>query len=56
MLQINYQNQTHYEMDEYVEVFKKIAKHTLKKFSHLYKEKVHILDVNSSSFVLQLAI
>ena len=33
MLQINYQNQTHYEMDEYVEVFKKIAKHTLKKFN-----------------------
>jgi rRNA maturation RNase YbeY len=33
MLQINYQNQTHYKMDEYVEVFKKIAKHTLKKFN-----------------------
>ena len=33
MLQINYQNQTKYEMDEYVEVFKKIAKYTLKKFN-----------------------
>ena len=33
MLQINYQNQTKYEMDEYVEVFKRIAKHTLKKFN-----------------------
>jgi probable rRNA maturation factor len=33
MLQINYQNQTHYEMDEYVEVFKKIAKYTLKRFN-----------------------
>ena len=33
MLQINYQNQTKYDMDEYVEVFKRIAKYTLKKFN-----------------------
>ena len=33
MLKINYQNQNHYEMDEYVEVFKKIAKYTLKRFN-----------------------
>ena len=33
MLQINYTNSTIYDMDEYLEVFKKIAKYTLKKFS-----------------------
>ena len=33
MLQINYQNQTKYEMEKYVEVFKKIARYTLKKFN-----------------------
>ena len=30
MLQINYTNQTKYKMDEYLEVFEKIAKYTLK--------------------------
>lgn len=33
MLQINYQNQTIYKMDEYLDVFKKIARYTLKKFN-----------------------
>ena len=33
MIQINYQNQTRYNMDEYLEVFKKIAKYTFKKFN-----------------------
>ena len=33
MLQINYTNSTIYDMDEYLEVFKKIARYTLKKFS-----------------------
>ena len=41
MLQINYQNQTKYDMDEYVEVFKKIAKYTLKKFN--MKKSIFIL-------------
>lgn len=33
MIQINYQNQTHYKMEEYVEIFKEIAKYTLKQFN-----------------------
>ena len=33
MLQINYQNQTKYDMDQYVSEFEKIAKYTLKKFN-----------------------
>lgn len=33
MIQINYQNQTIYNMDEYLDVFKKIAKYTFKKFN-----------------------
>ena len=33
MLQINFQNQTSYKMSDYYEVFNKIARYTLKKFS-----------------------
>ena len=33
MIQINYQNQTIYKMEEYVPIFEKIAKYTLKKFN-----------------------
>lgn len=33
MLQINYTNQTKYDMKDYVDVFKKIAKYTLKEFN-----------------------
>lgn len=40
MVQINYQNQTNYKMDEYLPIFNKIAKYTLKQFN--IKGKVEV--------------
>lgn len=49
MVQINYQNQTSYKMEEYLPIFNKIAKYTLKQFDIKGKVEVSLTLVSKNT-------
>ncbi len=49
MVQINYQNQTSYKMEEYLPIFNKIARYTLKQFNIKGKVEVSLTLVSKNT-------
>ncbi|MDY2888312.1 MAG: rRNA maturation RNase YbeY [Candidatus Caccosoma sp.] len=49
MVQINYQNQTSYKMEEYLPIFNKIARYTLKQFDIKGKVEVSLTLVSKNT-------